>query len=247
MDAYSVDTGESVWWVSGLPSEMKSVPVLSGDTVYVSGFNTPENDPGRQVKIPGFDEVRATQDGDRNGRLTLDEVTDDRTKRYFPYIDLDSDKALDAEEWTIYAATMAAENGLLAFRVGGRGDRTATSLRWKYQRSVPQLPSPLLYRDVLYMINDGGVLTTLDPATGALRKQDRLRGAVDHYYASPVAADGKVYFVSQSGIVTVVKAGAEQEVLSVGELDDEVYATPAIADGRIYLRTRSALYCFGIK
>lgn len=247
MDAYAADTGESVWWVNGLPSEMKSVPVLSGDIVYVSGFNTPENDPGRQVKIPTFAEALASQDRDHNRLLSVEEVTDERTKRYFPFTDLDGDKSIDAEEWRIYAATMAAENGLLAFQVGGRGDRTATSLRWKYQRSVPQLPSPLLYRDVLYMINDGGVLTTLDPATGALRKQGRLRGAVDHYYASPVAADGKVYFVSQAGIVTVVKAGPEQEVLSVGELDDEVYATPAIADDRLYVRTRSGLYCFGVK
>jgi outer membrane protein assembly factor BamB len=96
------------------------------------------------------------------------------------------------------------------------------------------------------MINDGGILTTIDPANGQPFKQGRLRGAVDKYYASPVAADGKVFFVGNSGVVTILKAGPDQEILSVNELDDECFATPAIADGRIYIRTRGMLYCFGL-
>jgi outer membrane protein assembly factor BamB len=140
---------------------------------------------------------------------------------------------------------MGAENGLLAFRLGGNGDPGHGRLVWKYQRSVPQLPTPLLYRGVLYMINDGGILTTLDPITGAVLKQGRLRNASDQYYASPVAGDGKVYFVSRTGIVSVLRSGGEQQTLYTADLEDEVTATPALADGRIYLRTRDALYCFG--
>jgi outer membrane protein assembly factor BamB len=74
-----------------------------------------------------------------------------------------------------------------------------------------------------------------------------LRGVSDSYYASPVAADGKIFFVSRSGVAAVLKAGPDQELLAANELGDEVYATPAIADGRIYIRTRSTLYCFGRK
>jgi outer membrane protein assembly factor BamB len=110
---------------------------------------------------------------------------------------------------------------------------------------VPQLPTAVVYRGTLYMINDGGILTTFDAATGAVKKQARLRGAADHYYASPVAGDGKVYIVSQSGVVVVLDASHDQEILSTGEMEDEVYATPAIADGRVFVRTRGALYCFG--
>jgi outer membrane protein assembly factor BamB len=95
------------------------------------------------------------------------------------------------------------------------------------------------------MINDGGILTTFDAATGTVKKQARLRGAVDNYFASPVAGDGKVYVVSRSGVVAVLDAARDQELLSTGELDDEVYATPAIAGRRIFVRTRGALYCFG--
>lgn len=187
----------------------------------------------------------AAHDKDKDGRISRDEVPDERTKAFFRFIDLNQDGFLSADEWKIYVATMAAENGLLAIRPGGHGDITAQSLRWKYQRAIPQLPTVLVYQDVLYMINDAGVLTTLDPSTGAVFKQGRLRGVADRFFASPVAADNKIFFVSQAGAVTVLKAGGQQEILAVNELDDECYATPAIADGRIYIRTRSALYCFG--
>jgi outer membrane protein assembly factor BamB len=104
----------------------------------------------------------------------------------------------------------------------------------------------LLYRGVIYQITENGMLTTLDPATGKLHKQGRLRSAADKYFASPVAADGKVFFVGFSGAVTIMKAGPDHEILSVNPLEDECYATPAIADGRLYIRTRGMLYCFGL-
>jgi outer membrane protein assembly factor BamB len=141
---------------------------------------------------------------------------------------------------------LSAENGLLAIRPGnGRGDLTRTAIRWAYRKAIPQLPSLVLYRGVLYMINDSGVLTTLNPSTGEVLKQARLRGAADKFFASPVAADGKIFFVSLNGTITVLEAGADQKVIASNELDDEVYATPAIVDGRIYLRSRGALWCFG--
>ena len=243
-DAYALDTGETVWSTGGLASEMKSGAVIGDGMIYFSGFNTPENDPGRQVHLPSFQEVLATNDKDKDGRISRAEAPDERTKMYFPFIDLNQDGFLTADEWKSYIAMMSAENGLLAIRPG-RGDITTTGLRWKYQRGIPQLPTALLYQNVLYMINDAGVLTTLDPASGAVLKQGRLRGVADRYFASPVAADNKIFIVSQAGIVTVLKPGGGQEILAVNELDDECYATPAIADGRIYIRTRSALYCFG--
>lgn len=245
MDSYAAATGEVVSWVGGLPGEMKSGPVLVGDTLYVNGFSSPDNDPGKQVAVLPFEEMLAKYDADKDGKIALAEAPDQRTKTYFAFIDLDTDGAADAVEWRIWTAGSASENGLLAFRAGGRGELTGKSLRWRYGRSVPQLPTTLVYRGTLYMINDGGILTTFDADAGTVRKQARLRGAADHYFASPVAGDGKVYIVSQSGVVTVLDAARDQEILTTGELDDEVYATPAIAGGRIYVRTRSALYAFG--
>ena len=245
LDSYAVATGESVAWTNGLPGEMKSGPVLAGDLLFVNGFSSPDNDAGRQVPVLPFAEALARHDADKDGRIALGEAPDERTRRYFVFIDLDGSGAADAEEWRIWTVGSASENGLLAFRAGGKGDLTGRSLVWRYGRSVPQLPTTVVYRGVVYMINDGGILTTLDAATGTVRKQARLRGAVDNYYASPVAGDGKVYVVSQSGVVVVLDSSGDQQVLSTGELDDEVYATPAIAGGRIFVRTRGALYCFG--
>ncbi len=82
------------------------------------------------------------------------------------------------------------------------------------------------------------------PRLAALLKQGRSPGALGEYYASPVAADGKVFLANTEGKITVLKAGKEWEVLAVNELGDEVNATPALSEGRLYVRTRGALYCF---
>jgi len=243
LDAYDLRTGASAWFANGLPSEMKSGAVLDGSAVYVVGYGSPLNEPGQQPKLLPYADWRAAQDKDRDGRVTKAEA-DATSREYFDFIDLDRDGALSESEWRTNQAMMGAENGLLAFRSDLAGDVTRSGFLWKHRRSVPQLPTPVLYRGVLYMINDGGILTTLDPASGVVLKQGRLREAVDSYYASPVAGDGKVYFVSRSGIASVLKAGAEQELVSVSDLADEVAATPALADGRLYLRTKGALYCF---
>ena len=119
------------------------------------------------------------------------------------------------------------------------------SFQWRYQKSLPNVPSPLLYKDVLYLMKEGGILTALDPLTGKVLKQGRLQGALGDYFASPVAADDKVFTVSHEGKVTVLKPGGQWEVLAINDLGEDCNATPAIADGRLYIRTRSTLYCFG--
>jgi outer membrane protein assembly factor BamB len=122
---------------------------------------------------------------------------------------------------------------------------TESHFRWRYQKALPNAPSPLFYQDVVYLMKEGGILTSLDPKTGQVLKQGRLSEAPGDYYASPVGADGKLFTLSEEGKVTVLKAGGDWEVLATHDFDDLCYATPAIASGRIYLRTRGMLYCFG--
>ena len=242
LSAYAVATGEKIWWVRGLSFELKSTPVVSGDTLFINGFGTPENQPGAHPSIAPFDEI-VRQYADARGTVTLANLPNGRARSW---IDLDADGNVSAAEWEYYRAAMASENGMLAIRLGGRGDVTETNVRWKYHKSVPQLPSPIVYGGVLYMVNDGGIVTTLHPETGAELGQGRLKGAIDHYYASPVAADGKIFMLSEKGKVAVLQPASGLEPLVVNDLDDDIYATPAISDGRIYLRTRGWLYCFGL-
>jgi outer membrane protein assembly factor BamB len=76
-------------------------------------------------------------------------------------------------------------------------------------------------------------------------KVGRLTGAPGNYYASPVAVDGKIYCVSQSGTVSIVKAGRNWELLASAALDEDCFATPALANGRVYVRTEASVFCFG--
>ena len=107
---------------------------------------------------------------------------------------------------------------------------TEQNVVWTYGKRVPQLPSPLLYENVLYMVNDGGIVTLLESKTGKVIVQGRLKGAVDSYYASPVAADGKIFMASELGKVAVLSPGSGLDVVAVNDLDDLIYATPAMAD-----------------
>jgi len=250
LSAYSVADGKRVWWVRGLACEMKSIASQDGEYLYINGWGFPQNQPGQQIPTISFDEALARYDKDKDGQISKAEATGD-TKMdkilnvAFEAFDRNRNDKLDAGDWEVFRAMMSSENGLLSIKMGGQGDQTATAIRWRYTKPVPQVPSTLLYKGVLYMINDSGILLSFDPVTGNVIKQGRLHGAIDKYFSSPVAADDKVFLIGQGGQVSVLKAGGDWEVLAVNELDDECYATPAIADSHIYIRTRSALYAFG--
>ena len=252
LSAYDARDGRRVWWVRGLACEMKSVVSIEGDTAWINGWGFPQNQPGTQVPTIPFEEGLKVYDKNKDGVIAEDEVTGGppaldkmlSPKYGFPAFDGNRNHQLDAGEWGVMRSMLAAENGLLAIKLGGKGDVTEGAIKWKYQRPVPQVPSTLVYKGVLFMVNDSGILLSIDPNTGNVIKQGRLKGAIDKYFASPVGADGKVFLVSQDGTASVVDAKGEWEILSVNPLGDEVFATPAIADGKIYLRTKSTLYAF---
>ena len=250
LSAYSVADGKRVWWVRGLACEMKSIASSDGEYLYINGWGFPQNQPGAQLPTIPWAEALPRYDKNGDQQITKSEITgtemmEKMLRNAFEAFDMDRDEKLNPNDWEVFRAMMASENGLLAIKLGGQGDQTSSAIRWRYTKPVPQVPSTLLYKGVLYMINDSGILLSFDPATGQVIKQGRLHGAIDKYFASPVAADDKVFLIGQAGQVSVLKAAGDWDVLKVNELDDEVFATPAIADGRIYIRTRSALYSFG--
>ena len=108
------------------------------------------------------------------------------------------------------------------------------------------MPTPIVYGDYLYTCGNSGLLTCYEAATGKQVYSERL-GGTGAYTASPVAADGRLYFVSEQGEVRVVKAGAEFELLAVNAMDDVCMAVPAISGGSLFVRTQHALYSLGRK
>jgi hypothetical protein len=94
------------------------------------------------------------------------------------------------------------------------------------------------------VLREGGILTSFDPATGSVHKQGRIEGAVDAYFASPVAADGKIITASKDGKVALIKPGAQWETGPVNAFEEEIWSTPAIDGSQVFIRTHKALYCF---
>jgi outer membrane protein assembly factor BamB len=126
-----------------------------------------------------------------------------------------------------------------ALRPGGRGDVSSSHVLWRAPAGGSYVPSLVYYDGLLYLTNDVGVLTCADARTGARVWQARLDGV---FFASPVAAGGKVYFVSQTGETIVVRAGRTPEILARNDLGVRLVASPAIAGGRIFLRSDERLF-----
>jgi outer membrane protein assembly factor BamB len=130
---------------------------------------------------------------------------------------------------------------------GGTGDISQSHVAWKYRKALPYVPSPLYYNGRIYLVKDGGLMSSLDANTGdPFYAQERL-GTAGDYYASPVAADGRIYVASLPGKLSVIKAGGTKpEVLHQVDFGVRILATPALVGERIYLRTATDLWAFGV-
>jgi outer membrane protein assembly factor BamB len=142
----------------------------------------------------------------------------------------------------IYLTRGYRNSPYLAIRPGGRGDVSASHVVWRMPGGGSYAASLVAYDNLLYMTNDVGVLTCADARTGERLWQTRLDGV---FFASPVAADGKIYFVSQTGDTIVVKAGRTPEILARNPLGERLVASAAISGGRIFLRSDSRLFAIG--
>ncbi|MEO8681830.1 MAG: PQQ-binding-like beta-propeller repeat protein [Vicinamibacterales bacterium] len=139
----------------------------------------------------------------------------------------------------VFIATGFQQPSMIAVRADGTGDVTKTHVAWKLQRGAPLTPSPLLVGDEFYMINDGGIATCLDARSGTVIWQQRLGGT---YSASPVFADGRIYFPAEQGVTTVIAPGKEFRRLATNPLDGGLLASMAVAGGSVFLRTDSHLH-----
>ncbi len=138
-----------------------------------------------------------------------------------------------------YLCTGGGKGGMLAVRADGHGNVADTHLVWRSARGIPRMPSPLLVDGLIFLVNDGGIGSCLDAATGDQIWQERLGG---QYAASPVYADGRIYFFNQTGTSTVINPSKRFEVLSTNKLDGGFMASPAVTGKAFILRTKTHLY-----
>jgi len=241
MGTHSVADGKQAWTTTGLAPAVVASPAYDRGRVYTFGY-------GYEKVIP-FEDMLKEYDKNNDGKIS---VAEHGGRAWFIAVDTyhgNSDGQTTLDEWEAAFQPVTAPSSLVAFQL----DADASGVKkprelWRYEKSFQGvIPSPLLYQGTLYFVKNGGILTAIDPETGKVLKAGRLTGALGNYSSAIVAADGRLYLASEEGKISVLRAGAEWNVIGTNDLGEPCYATPALAGGRIYVRTQEALYSFGAK
>ncbi len=267
VSGHSLKDGGELWKVA-TTSVGESTLTSDGDTIYAALYNGGTDPAGKVEKTP-WSVALAKYDKDKDGKLSKDEAPADdlyfmrrvgvpdgvqgahfTIKLFFGLLDRNHDGFIDEAEYdSAFTGFSSADenNGLMAIRrPEGEGDLSGKAVVWKERRSVPEVPTPLAYRGQVYMVANGGILTAVDAKTGKVLYRRRVNAA-GAYYASPVAAGGKVVVTSSEGVITVLSAGPDFKILSSNDFGERIFGTPALVDSRIYVRSSSALWAFGEK
>ncbi|MCP4607176.1 MAG: PQQ-binding-like beta-propeller repeat protein [Planctomycetes bacterium] len=260
--SYDLKDGGKRWWLNNLPKgDATPTPVYAGDTLFITCPVRLTGDPVNPIELPDFNILLERYDGDKNGRLVQAEIPDEfvsiyrlgpelaGVKRRFSKLDTDQDGAISEAEWNKVVTDIKKikprdMDSLIAIGGGGKGDISRTHVKWTGFEGIGQVPSPLVYRGRIYLVKHGGNVTCYNAKTGDKIFGDKL-GPRAYYYASPVAADGKIYFCSRNGVVIVVQAGDTFKILAQNKIGERIFATAALVDGTIYLRTDKNMYAFG--
>lgn len=142
----------------------------------------------------------------------------------------------------VFICTGYMAHELVAIRVNGTGDVTNSHVVWRLNKQVPAMASPIIVGDAIYMVSDQGVVSSVDVKSGDVLFRERIAG---NYSSSPLVADGKLFFNSRSGDVTVVEAGPAWKLLAKNHLDGQLMASPAVWRDSLIYRSDSHLYRIG--
>src|SRR5262245_1660065 len=268
VSAYAPADGGRLWWFQTASAGTSTLSAGDG-VLYVNAFSMMA-DPAGFVKLPPFSEALEKFDLNKDGKLSEAEapanelhflkrvgVPDNvpgahfHIKQFFRFIDANKDGFIDEAEYNAVrqfgkfpGAHVAT--GLLSIRPDGKHALPSTAVQWSEPRSVAEVTAPLEYRGRVYVITAGGIVTCVDAKTGKLIYRGRVN-APGAYFASPVAAGGKVFVASAEGVVTVLGGGETLEILANNDLGEPVYGTPAPVGSAIYVRSSGHLWAFGGK
>lgn len=241
LKGYDPATGRERWTCNTLPRTVMTSPVERDGIIYVSVQSY--GDEKRTLKFALLEWLDTNQDG----KLTKEEVPKEFLPR-FEQSDRNMDQVLaDAELDTGFQSPDNLVGGgttIQAVRGGGSGNVTKTHLVWNLKSKAPSnLCSPLVFDDQLFVVKKGGISSSFDPVSGATHWELARIQNIGDYYASPIAADGKIFVTGENGFVVVLKPGPKLQILAKNDMGESCVATPAISDGRIFIRTRNNLYC----
>lgn len=242
LKAYDLKSGAERWSLAGMPSTTCTTPVVGSGLLFFAGWS-----PGKaDGPMPTFENLTRGLDKDGDGAVTSAEAESSPIGSYFKSFDVNGDGRLVKEDLEQMKAQMArGENVLVAVKSGGAGTLDASQIAWKQTRGLPYVPSPLYYGERVYLVRDGGIVSSFNARTGEPYYQQERIEAMGGYYASPVAANGHIYLVSLNGRVTVLLSGGDKPtILHQADFGERIAATPALVERALYLRTASALYAF---
>lgn len=269
--AYDPATGAEKWYVNGFSRETIAVPVAGKDRLY---FSTSRLGGWGDSKLDPEPFWKATLAFDTNGdqRIGRDEITEDFTIPFRPELppghpgfglplpnnpearkerqqglfnlrDTNKDGFWSKVE---FVSAMSADSGkpnLTAVKPGGSGDVTETYVAWTLHNGIPEIPSPIFYHDRIYLIRSGGILSCINADNADVVYRERIESP-GLFSASPVIGNTHLYFVSDRGVITVVKPGDAFEVVHQADLGEPVPATPALDQNSLYVRTEKSLIAF---
>jgi outer membrane protein assembly factor BamB len=246
MSGYDLKTGDEKWFLAGTPSLCAPSPVAADGALFFAGWS-PGGPDDAESPIPDFDNFLKQMDANGDGVVSREEARNTDFNDFFDNNDANKDGKITRDEWdAVLKFISEGTNSAFALKAGGTGDVSESHLLWKQTKGLPYLASAIVYRGQYVMVKDGGIVTAYDAKKGNEMYQARV-AAAGKDYASPVAANGRLYFLSLDGVVTVLKAGEEKPVVIAKDiqLGERTAATPAIADDTLYVRTEKHLYAFG--
>lgn len=241
VSGYDLKDGKERWTARVMTSAaVTPTPVVGDGNLFVMSRGVPPTAMGT------FATFAEKNDKDNDGKVARNEAPAGFDTGVFRSIDRDKDGFISEKDWAALTNFFGkGDSGLFALREPGSGDITDTHVVWKATKGIAGISTPLFYQGRVYVVQDGGRVTCWDAKSGkAIYEQERLK-ADGEYYASPVAANGHVYFASSRGYVTVARAGDSLEVAARNELGESVLTTPAIVDDKIYVRSADHLWAFG--
>lgn len=258
---YSIEDGSRSWYVL-VRTHGESTPIVHDNMLYVNAWHYLGNYKF-QKDIPGMNDFLIKYDSNQDllidrvefsGELFMagqpeneirSTITITDHEKIWSWFDMDKDDVLDNLELERYLNFFSSiDHGILAIKSGGEGDISASHILWRETENVAEVPSPLYYKDRIYVIKNGGFFSCVDARTGTLIYKSRLKGT-GPYFASLVAANDRIYTAAHNGKVVIIETGDAMKIISINNFNEKILATPAFVDNKIYLRTDNHLYAFG--